>query len=251
MKQTSIGGPAKGAAGGQVTTNRKGSTMSTQTNNHPATGRPADRSARITAAAEALTDYRRFENGSAMPGDWATWAGRLAAALGSVLELTGPAAELATADHAFTRPGQVAPDLPAPDACVRCGLAVAAHLPGPGDILEPYCSACGEWVGLFFGLEDWQHFRGDGAPGGQRDLYEADHPAEVAWTVPAGRTLSPAALALLWAALTDAIEYRRPAGDCPDCESHPAGLCEPHADELDQADMFAALAKQLGADGDQ
>jgi len=32
--------------------------------------------------------------------------------------------------HAFVRPGQVAPDLPAPDACVRCGLPAAAHGPG-------------------------------------------------------------------------------------------------------------------------
>lgn len=195
---------------------------------------------------------------------------------------TGPAAELAAIAHGFVRPGQVAPDRPAPDECVRCGWPEAGHRPADpppfsrdlsGDLLaispnrisvpddqpaaeldpepdlEPYCEACGEWIGLFSGLEGWQHFRGDGAPGGQRELYDADHPAEVVWTVPVGRKLSPAALALLWAALKDATEYRRASvGNCPDCESHPAGLCEPHADELDQADLFAALAKRLEAD---
>jgi hypothetical protein len=29
--------------------------------------------------------------------------------------------------HSFVRPGQVAPDLPPPDACVRCGQPFAAH----------------------------------------------------------------------------------------------------------------------------
>ena len=29
--------------------------------------------------------------------------------------------------HGYVRPGQVAPDLPPPDACVRCGQPEAAH----------------------------------------------------------------------------------------------------------------------------
>ncbi len=188
--------------------------------------------------------------------------------------------------HAFVPPGPVAPDLPPADQCAEsgCGQPEAEHQGSalaaafwdrwadalaaaggpllqpvppeqddddPGNSLEPYCSTCGEWIGRFVGLDDWQHFRGDGAPGGQRDLYDAGHPAEVAWIVPAGRTLSPASLAVLRSALADAIEYRRPSGSCSDCDAHPAGLCEPHADDLDQADLFAALAKQLGAELDQ
>jgi hypothetical protein len=31
------------------------------------------------------------------------------------------------AGHAFVRPGQVSADLPAPDACVRCGRPEAGH----------------------------------------------------------------------------------------------------------------------------
>ena len=34
--------------------------------------------------------------------------------------------------HQFTRPGQVAPDLPAPDACMVCGQPEAAHNPAAG-----------------------------------------------------------------------------------------------------------------------
>ena len=175
-----------------------------------------------------------------------------------------------TSTHEYVRPGQVAPDSPPPDACVVCGLAADRHqaaagpvgradeldgqadeldgqadeLDGQADELEPYCSTCGEWIGYFVGLEGWQHFRGDGAPGGDRELFDAGHPAEVAWTRPPGRTLSPASVAILRAALADAIEYRQPAGNCTDCETHPAGLCDPHADDLDQADLFATLAKQ-------
>jgi hypothetical protein len=32
--------------------------------------------------------------------------------------------------HAFTRPGQVAPDRPAPDRCMQCGLSEAQHVIG-------------------------------------------------------------------------------------------------------------------------
>jgi hypothetical protein len=57
-------------------------------------------------------------------------------------------------------------------------------------------------------------------------------------------------LAILGQALADAIEYRQPAGLCADCDDHPAGLCEPHAADLDRADDYAALARQLGTEAD-
>jgi hypothetical protein len=50
-----------------------------------------------------------------------------------------------SAGHAFVRPGQVAPDLPAPDNCVRCGLTEAAHQATPridGSIGEASFVAC-------------------------------------------------------------------------------------------------------------
>ena len=57
-------------------------------------------------------------------------------------------------------------------------------------------------------------------------------------------------LAILGQALADAIEYRQPAGLCADCDDHPAGLCTPHAADLDRADAYAALARQLGTEAD-
>ena len=55
-------------------------------------------------AAAALADFRRFEDGASVQGDWALWAGRLAAALSSVLEMPAPvldAAQLATLGQAL------------------------------------------------------------------------------------------------------------------------------------------------------
>jgi hypothetical protein len=50
---------------------------------------------------------------------------------------------------------------------------------------------------------------------------------------------------LLGLALADAISYRTPEGFCRDCETHPAGLCEDHAADLDLTDAYLALAREL------
>ena len=85
-----------------------------------------------------------------------------------------------------------------------------------GEDIEPYCATCGVWIGNFYGLTGWRHFRGDPAPGGQRELYEADHEAAPAFCIPPGRALSPAQARTLSEALADAISYRqeRAAGGC-------------------------------------
>ena len=68
-------------------------------------------------------------------------------------------------------------------------------------------------------------------------------------TAPAAvASLHAAQLATLGQALADAIEYRQPSGACADCDSHPSGLCAPHAADLDRADDYAALARQLGVE---
>jgi hypothetical protein len=46
--------------------------------------------------------------------------------------------------------------------------------------------------------------------------------------------------------LADAIAYREPTGLCRDCEAHPAGLCEDHAEDLDKTDAYLALARHFG-----
>ena len=47
-------------------------------------------------------------------------------------------------------------------------------------------------------------------------------------------------------ALSDAIAYRLPDGDCGDCDMHPAGLCGEHAADLDRRDDYLHLAAELG-----
>jgi hypothetical protein len=71
-------------------------------------------------------------------------------------------------------------------------IAAAFHAVGDqlaeGEGIEPYCATCGAWIGIFYGLAGWRHFHGDPAPGGQRELYEAGHPAAPAFSPrPAGR----------------------------------------------------------------
>jgi len=39
-------------------------------------------------------------------------------------------------------------------------------------------------AGMFLGMDGWHHFRGDPAPGGKRELYEADHEAVIGWRLP-------------------------------------------------------------------
>jgi len=47
-------------------------------------------------------------------------------------------------------------------------------------------------------------------------------------------------------ALADALKYRTPDFACPDCDAHPALLCDAHAADLDLADEYVALARELG-----
>ena len=94
----------------------------------------AELSARRTSSAAALADFHRWIHGETIPGDWQTWAARLAAEVGSLL---GQLAVEAAAEnpepitHPFVRPGQVAAHLPAPDNCMRCGQLEAAHAAQP------------------------------------------------------------------------------------------------------------------------
>jgi hypothetical protein len=58
--------------------------------------------------------------------------------------------------------------------------------------------------------------------------------------------LSESNEAVLGQALADAIAHRTPQGICPECDKHPAGLCEDHAGDLDKTDAYLALARELG-----
>jgi hypothetical protein len=49
---------------------------------------------------------------------------------------------------------------------------------------EPYCMTCGEWAGMFLGMDGWHHFRGDPGAGGVREIFDADHEAVIGWRFP-------------------------------------------------------------------
>jgi hypothetical protein len=79
---------------------------------------------------------------------------------------------------------------------------LADRMLGEPDDSETYCAVCGQWIGMFCNLTGWHHFTGDPAPGGYRNLYDADHDAVVAAMTPPGRALCPADLRLICRALT-------------------------------------------------
>jgi hypothetical protein len=60
--------------------------------------------------------------------------------------------------------------------------------------------------------------------------------------------LAPAQVATVLAAVADAVAYRTAEADarCEDCVAHPAGCCDRHADDLDQAGAYRQLAREIG-----
>jgi hypothetical protein len=129
----------------------------------------AERDARITAAQAVLIDFRRLVKADALRTgpQWEHWAGRLAAALGSVLPL------------------------------------------------------------------DAGEIRGSRTASG----------------VDAGTaTILPADLPTVLGALDDAATLHRERAEayCEACVTHPAGACDSHIDDLDQAEAYQALAARLG-----
>lgn len=176
-----------------------------------------ERGARRTAAAAMLADFNREFTTTPLhhAPDYMTWSLRLAAALGSVLD-AGPEPE---------------------------------DSDGLDDGTEPYCATCGQWCGLFHAIDGWRHFRGDPAPGGQRELYDAGHPAEVAWTDRV--LLAPAERQLLSQVFTDAIDRHLDAAiGCSACDAaerigNPAGACIEHQPGAGRVEAYEQLAARL------
>ena len=104
---------------------------------------------------------------------------------------------------------------------------------------------------------------GDYAPDGKWQP-ESDHDSRedaaqrVAWlngsgeppAPPAGLLLTPRDRRTLMAALADAATYRtdRATGYCEACLEADAGACDGHADDVDQADAYRALARRIGGE---
>jgi hypothetical protein len=62
-------------------------------------------------------------------------------------------------------------------------------------------------------------------------------------------TITSAQAAVIAQALDDAQAYRRRRAEawCSDCETAPEGACQDHLADLDQADAYAELGRQLAA----
>ena len=124
---------------------------------------------------------------------------------------------------------------------------------GDLDGREPYCAECGAWIGIFLGYGDsWHHWRGQGTVQNPVELYDAGHEAVPAWCQPPGRAISPADAVTIGQALADAERYRRRRVEdwCADCAGSPAEACDTHLDDLDQADAYAGLGRQLHQEGE-
>src|SRR5690348_11451696 len=133
-------------------------------------------------------------------------------------------------------------------ATVATAFHAAADQAADGEDVEPYCAACGEWVGIFHGLDGWRHFRGDPAPGGQRELYDPGHPAVPAWCVPPGRALSPAQVRVIGQALAEAITYQlHYLGGCAACGHHPAGTYPDGTAGTGRASVYGELITVLAS----
>ena len=170
----------------------------------------AELAARRTVALSTAGDFQAAREGHSAGGpapDWQMWALRLAGAVALVAE---------------------SPDGDRDD---------------DGDGTEPYCRACGEWAGLFIGVDGWRHFRGDPLPGGDRQLYDAGHPPVIGWARLSAAAISPAGLKIVRAALADAIGARmKHAQDSAGQATTDAARTVDHA----QADAYRALAQLLG-----
>lgn len=129
---------------------------------------------------------------------------------------------------------------------IAAAFHTAADQTEDGEDLEPYCATCGAWIGIFYGLAGWRHFRGDPAPGGQRELYDPGHEAVPAWCIPPGRALSPAQARTISHALADAAGRPvRTGRRGADSGHEPDGACPDHADRAGQALAYRQLAAEL------
>jgi hypothetical protein len=168
--------------------------------------------------------------------------------------------------HHFTRPGQVAPDRPAPDTCMVCGQPEGAHhtAADPFDTEREARAAAHSAVPPEAG---WSIL----SAAGNRELLRRATEAAGVRTCPyddqiigwlagfedsicaviAGwvRRARPSGdeLALILAALDDAAEARREraACQCPDCATDPTGRCEQHRADLQTAAAYSSLHARL------
>ena len=155
--------------------------------------------------------------------------------------------------HPFVGPGQVAPNLPAPDNCMVCGQPEAAHgtdglaarVTAAQAVLDDFQRSTGKY-GAGVPAADWLQWSLQLAQQLQQVLGTIGEPPSV--SARPGPLELLGAEAILRQALTDAIEFRdsRLDAECILCELDPRGLCPDHESDLEQADAYLSLARELG-----
>ena len=106
---------------------------------------------------------------------------------------------------------------------------------------------------MFQGFEGWRHFRGEGTAASPVELYDAGHEAVVRWTVPPGRSLSPADIGIIRQALADASawrSWRAEGAGCEACARLDPDRCPGHALDEQVAAGYDGLLRRLTAEGD-
>jgi hypothetical protein len=85
-------------------------------------------------------------------------------------------------------------------------------------------------------------------------LLEALNAPAVLGAEPESGGLNDGQRKVLGQALADAADYREARGGdsyCAECEASPAGLCDLHAADMDQAGAYLELARDLGIEVDR
>jgi len=175
-----------------------------------------------------------------------------------------------SAGHAFVRPGQVAPHLPPPDQCVRCGQPENAH--GTGAELAARRTAAAaaltdfhRWIRGETIPGDWQTWAARLAAEvgslleqmGAGDAVAANGHVTRINPLPGSHVrvdgvaeIIPEDVGTVLGTLSDAAGFLEERGGhwCEDCLAHPAGVCEDHGQDLDYATRYRALGRALGDD---
>jgi hypothetical protein len=179
-----------------------------------------------------------------------------------------------SAGHAFVRPGQVAPHLPPPDQCARCGQPEDAH--GTGAELAARRTAATAVLADFGrydrgevsnagGIFDWStaahrlaaELRSLLEQLGAEDAARANGHVTRINPLPGSHVrvdgvaeIIPEDVGTVLGALSDAAGFLEERGGqwCEDCNTHPAGVCEDHGQDLEYSGRYRSLGRALGDD---
>ena len=150
--------------------------------------------------------------------------------------------QLDTGPYEMREQASAAPAVQAIYAAMRADTAGGAMTRGGRDLIEGACQRAGVTLGAYDRrIIEW-------AAG-----FDPAYAAVIAGLVTRAAALTGEQRDVLVLMAADALEYRvEPvAGKCDDCDKHPALLCPDHAADLDRAERYRTVLRQLGVPGDQ